>query len=255
MNTTEVLSFIENAKLASPPTDWLLDAAPVQPLEEDTAQAAVVDSNLVTYPEGTSLRVKNLVASWLLFAQRAASAQVPDESDTLAWMTAYHDVLTRTGWVQRGDTESWTEEKVYGSKVHEQILAVISVVLGPAPAALAIVTAALTSLQKMDEDSPWITLFDRRGREASAVGFEIANCQPTADGAAALQAIDFRVEARQTMTQVLFFTFTAREASIFRRGIVLELTSGAMESYGPAIESRVEKAVLDNIAAFDLAET
>lgn len=55
------------------------------------------------------------------------------------------------------------------------------------------------------------------------------------------------------MTQVLFFTFTAREASMFRRGLTLELTPGAMDSYGQAIKNRVDKAVLDSIAAFDLA--
>ena len=46
----------------------LLDRQGLPPLKDGTRQAAVVDSNIVTFPEGTSLEVKNAVGSWLLFA-------------------------------------------------------------------------------------------------------------------------------------------------------------------------------------------
>jgi hypothetical protein len=252
MYTENVISFIDQAELATPYRSMLLgDELP--PLEDLKPQAAVVDSNVVTFPEGTPLEVRNTVGCWLLFAQRAASAKVPDRNDATNWVDAYHDALLQTGWIQRDDAEAWTEERVFGSQVHEKILAVVSVVLGPVPAALAIVTAALQGLQAMNEDSPWITLFDRRGRSATAVGFQVANCEAT-EGGAALRAVDFRVHAEQVLTQVLFFRFTQRNASMFRRGVVLELTPEALGTYGPAIRSRVESAVRDSIAAIELAD-
>jgi hypothetical protein len=158
-----------------------------------------------------------------------------------------------TGWVRRGDAEAWTEEAAYGSEVHQKIMALVSVVLGPGTAAAAIVLAALQSLAAMNADSPWITLFDRRGRAATAVGFQVANCETT-QGGAALHAVDFRVHAEQSMTQILFFKFTKQEASMFRRGVVLDLTPAAMRKYGPVISARVDKAVLDSIAAMTLAD-
>jgi hypothetical protein len=254
MNTEDVTNYIEQVELALPEESMLLAAEDLPPLEDRTPQGAVVDSNLVTYPEGTPLSVKNAVGGWLLFAQRAASAKVPDKEDTMGWVSAYYDALLRTGWVLRGETNAWTEEKVFGSKVHEQILAVVTVVLGVAPAALAIVTAALHSLQAMDEDSPWITLFDRRGKNANAVGFQVANCEASHEGGATLRSVDFRVHAKQTLTQVLFFKFTEREASMFRRGLVLDLTPAVLQNIGPAIQKRVQTQILDSIAAIELAD-
>lgn len=254
MNTEDMTRYIEQVELASPEESMLLAGEDLPPLESWTRQGAVVDSNLVTYPEGTPLSVKNAVGAWLLFAQRAASAKVPDKEDTMGWVSAYYDVLLRTGWVLRSDIDAWTEEKVLGSKVHEKILGVVTVVLGAAPAALAIVTAALVSLQAMDEDSPWITLFDRRGKNVTAVGFQVANCEPSDDGGAALRAVDFRVQAKQTLTQVFFFKFTGREASMFRRGVVLDLTPAVLKNIGPAIQKRVQTDMLDSIAAIELAD-
>ena len=169
------------------------------------------------------------------------------------WVTAYHDVLLQTGWIQRGEAEAWTEERVLGANVHEKILSVVAVVLGAAPAALAIVTAALESLHAMNDDSPWITLFDRRGRSATAVGFQVANCEAS-EGGAALHAVDFRVHAAQELTQVLFFKFTSQKASMLRRGVVLELTPAALKDFGPRIQERVSRAVLNSIAAIPLAD-
>jgi len=102
-------------------------------------------------------------------------------------------------------------------------------------------------------NSPWITLFDRRGKSATAVGFQVANCEAS-EGGAALHAVDFRIHAAQVLTQVLFFRFTQRDASMFRRGVVLELTPEALETYGPAIRNRVQRAVLDSIAAIPLVD-
>jgi len=254
MDADRVRRYIGQVALETPEGSLLLADEELPPLEEESAQAAVVDSNLVTFPAGTPLRVKNAVGSWLILAQRAASAKVPDKNDTEGWVSAYHDVLTETGWVRRGDAGAWVEESVVGSTVHQKILAVVAVVLGPAPAALAIVTAALQSLQQMNENSPWITLFDRRGRSATSVGFQVANCAASAEGGAALHSIDFRVAAKQVLTQVLFFKFTKTEASMFRRGVVFELTPDALETFGPAVEGRVRTATLDSIAAFELAD-
>lgn len=256
MGQNEVLRYIGQVALETPEDESMLlgEEADLPRLEDATRQGAVVDSNIVTFPEGTPVEVKDAVGSWLLLAQRAASAKVPDKDDTQGWMGAYHQALMDTGWARRGDAQAWVEEHVEGSTVHEKILAVAAVVLGPVPTALAIVTATLQSLQKMNEDSPWITLFDRRGRSATSVGFQVASCVPSDAGGAALHAIDFRVEARQVLTQVLFFRFTSREATMLRRGVVLELTPGALKEYGPAVHARVSAATLDSIAAIELAD-
>lgn len=252
----KVTQFIQTVTLAESSGSLLLSDEVFPQPRGTEAEAAVVDSNLLTYSEGTPPEVKNLVASWMLFAQRAANAQVAGRDDAVAWVTAYYKVLTDTGWVIRNNDQGWTEENVFGSQVHHNILAFASVVLGPGAAALAILAAAIKSLDDMDKDSPWITLFDRRGRTAKTVGFSVANCTSADGGAggAALDCVDFTIDAKQVLTKVLFFEFTSQSASMARRKMVLELTPHAMSKYGPTIRDRVDDDVLKSIAAYDLAE-
>lgn len=252
----KVTQFIETVELAAPDGSLLLSDEEFPQPQGVEAQAAVVDSNLLTFAEGTPTEVKNLVASWMLFAQRAANAQAPGKDDAAAWVTAYYKVLANTGWVIRNDDQGWTTESVFGSQVHHNILAFATALLGPGAAALAIVVAAIKSLDDMDEDSPWITLFDRRGRTAKTVGFSVANCAAAGGeaGGAALECIDFTIDAKQFLTKVLFFEFTNQSASMSRRKMVLELSPDAMATYGPPIKARVHADVLKSIAAFELAE-
>jgi hypothetical protein len=228
------------------------ETAAAPSLTEGKEQASIVDSNLVTFPESTPLKVRNAVANWTLMAQLAASKAVPDREKVQQWMDAYIDVLERSGWTVREDAGSKTDEKLYGSTMHEKILALVTVALGPAPAALAIVTAALTSLQAMNKDSPWITLFDRRGKSAKSVGFQVANCETNNSGDAALRGTEFVVEANQTLTQVLFFKFTSHEARLHRRVRTLTLSAAALEKLAPKVEDRVLDMASDSILSFDL---
>jgi hypothetical protein len=246
------ISIIAGQALDVPEGDVSFDVADETPdLQDLKKQGAVVDSNLVVFPEETPKRVREAVCNWTLFAQRAATKQV-DREQTKEWVDAYLDVLLHTGWAVREEASAWSEEHVFGSVVHQKILDLVTVALGPIPGALALVTAALTSLQGMNQRSKWITLFDRRAKSASSTGFSIANVDPHAAGSAQLRSIDFRVEARKTLTQFLFFKFTSEEARMFKRGMVLFISADALEELAPSIEQRVVAFAKDNIAAYDI---
>lgn len=246
------ISFIAGQEIDVPEGDVSFAAGEDSPdLQDLKKQGAVVDSNLVVFPEDTPASVRNAVCNWTLFAQRAATKKV-DPQQAKEWVDVYLDVLLHTGWALREEASSWSEEHVVGSVVHQKILDLVAVALGPVPGALALVSAALTSLQGMNERSKWITLFDRRAKSAVSTGFSVANVDPHADGSAQLRSIDFRVEARKTLTQFLFFRFTSEEALMFKRGVVLFISAEALQELAPAIERRVTAFAKDNIAAFDL---
>lgn len=251
-----VAAAIDSAVLAQDPTDGFESAAvPLPKLQGEGKEFAVIDSNVVTYREEVPDDVRNHVTNWILMAQRIASAKASATGDPEAWTNAYLDALTTTGWAVRGSVGSWHKDSATGATMHEKILAVLSVVLGPAPAALAIVTAAITSLQAMAKDSPWITLFNRRAESAQAVGFQVADCVAPQTGGAALEAIDFRVYAEQTITQVLWFTFTSNRAEMHNRRVVLDLSEQIMRNNGAAVEAKVQNLVAANIAGAQLSDT
>lgn len=221
-------------------------------LAEGRPQVTVVASNIVTFPESTPLAVRNAVANWTLMAQCAASKAVNEKDAVRAWMDKYIDALTTSGWVVRESESTETKEDVYGSTMYDKVLALVAVALGPVPTALAIVTAGLQALQSMNRDSPWITLFDRRGKSAKAVGFQVANCETDGSGAAALRGVEFIVEAHQQLTQVLFFRFSSHEATVYRRARTLTLSAAAIAKLSAKVEDRVLDMMTDNIRTLDL---
>jgi hypothetical protein len=220
-------------------------------LSDGKAQASLIESNIVTFPESTPVNVRNAVANWMLLAQLAASKAVKDRDAAREWMSAYIDTLTKSGWVLREEAGNETEEALFGSTVHQKILVLLTVALGPAPAALALVTAALQSLQEMNKNSPWITLFDRRGRFARSVGFQVANCE-TDDSGAALRGTEFVVEAHQTLTQVLFFKFTSHNAKLHCRSRTLTLSAEIIDTQSAKVADRILDQISSNILNFDL---
>lgn len=244
----ETVPLVEVVLGAETAADW----EPGEPLAEGKPQVSVVASNIVTFPESTPLAVRNAVANWTLMAQFAASKAVNDKDAVREWMDKYIDTLTTSGWVVRESESIETKEDVYGSTMYDKILALVTVALGPVPSALAIVTAGLQALQSMKKDSPWITLFDRRGKSAEAVGFQVANCEADDSGAAALRGVEFVVEAHKQLTQVLFFRFTSHDASVYRRARTLTLSAAAIAKLSAKVEERVLDMTSDNIRSLDL---
>jgi len=250
---TAISDYIANVELGlDRPFDISLAEAELPPLTAKVKQAAVVDSDIVTYPENVPLEARTAVANWTLLAQRAADHAVPDSEDREAWSRAYSDCSIKTGWTLREQAAAWREEKIYGSTVHKEILKLLPVIPGPASTALAIATVALTSLAKMDNESPWITLLNRRGREAKSGGFQIANCTPGTTGRAVLEGADFVVYAERRMTQVLFFKFESNTAKMGARRVSHELSGNVIADHGKAVTDRVHKFVGDSIAAIEI---
>jgi hypothetical protein len=222
------------------------------PLTDGKKQASVVASNLVTFADKTPVAVRNDVGHWALFAQLAASKAFPNKDAVRDWMDFYINVLTTTGWEVVGDVSNETTEKVVGSTVHEKILELVAVALGPVPAAAGMVKLALQALQAMNKNSPWIRLFNRRAEDAKSCGLQIADCEADDAGAVTLRGVEYLVEAHQTLTQFLFFKFTANDAKLYQRTRTLALSAENRQKFSAAVAQKILDRITDNILSFDV---
>lgn len=248
----EAKSFILNAALV--PSGAISQAAeesPDTPFEAGRAQASVVNSNVVAFPGDAPVDVRQAVTDSMLFAQLHADHEVPDRNDVKAWMDTYFGALPKLGWALAGDSGNETEESALGSELHQKILEFLAVALGPATTALALVASALTSLQGMQKDSPWITLFNRRAKGAKAAGVEMTHADVNKDGNVTLKGTSVRLDANQQITQVLFFKFTSNSAKLYRRAVSMTIAGVTLAELAPDIHGRVlayEKASILNMA-------
>jgi hypothetical protein len=230
------------------------EAAPHSPFEAGKAQAAIINSGVVAFPAHTPVEIRQAVADSMLFAQLYADHEVPDRNDVESWMNTYFAALPRLGWVLASDSGADTEESALGSQVHQKILEFLAIALGPATAALALVTSALTSLQAMGAGSPWITLFNRRAKDATAASISVTHAEADDTGNVTLRGAGFRVQANQQITQVLFFKFTSNAAKLYRRAVEMTMVSGTLKELAPDIHGRVAQYERDSILNMPIGE-
>jgi hypothetical protein len=241
--------FIDDAALPPDPLSDLGDESAEEsvPFDTEAAPGAVVSSSLIAWDEDIPPDIRQAVSDSLLFAQLFADKSVPDRNDVEQWMTNYFTVLPRIGWTLTSDVRNETEEDALGSEVHQRILDLIAVVLGPIPTALAVVTSALMSLQRMAADSPWITLFNRRSKGATSAGLQVNAVQADNRGTASINGAAFRVEADRTLTQVLFFKFTSNRAKLYKRAISMSIDGDTLKELAATVQSRVRPFQIDFI--------
>lgn len=191
-------------------------AAPTAPVElqDKTAQAVVAGSGLIFAEEGVSKQVKEDLLTCTLFAQFAAQSKVGSAKRAVQWYEAYFDALRNLGWAMSSQEFREHVEKGKTVVVHKSIMSVLAAVLGPSATALIVVKSVLDGLQQVGENNGWLTFFDRQSVQAKVAKFQVVTAQPTKDGQINIGLVGFELQAKSTVTQLLFFKWKKEEVRL-----------------------------------------
>jgi hypothetical protein len=124
---------------------------------------------------------------------------------------------------------------------HEAILKVAEGLLMPSAGSLALVKTTLDALSTMDESSPFITLFSRESQQASAARFQISLAEQSADGGLTVALMAFGLEARTTLTQVLFFKSLASQATLRHCSGQVSINTPLLEQLRPDLSEQLKE--------------
>lgn len=228
-------------------------AAPlaVVDLSFDTAknQAAVVGSQVVSFVSGVTAERRGAIVNSSLLAQLVATKKVVDPSQIYDWYNAYFDVLTNIGWVVQGRDFAEYHEESRNFEAHKAILAVATALLGAAPTALALVKTTIEALESMDASSPWITIFDRESQKARTARFQISLAEQDPAGQFLVSLMAFGLEAKSTITQVLFFKAKANEVTLRHYSGSVTINTGVLDGVREAIQTKLSGLASDYIKA------
>jgi hypothetical protein len=244
---TRARQFVASVELPEPPPPRF-PVATALGFSFDAAkdQATVVGSEVISFVKGVTTEQRNDIVNASLLAQLVAKRKMVEPKtlkEVNAWYDDYFDVLSRIGFVIQDKGFAEYEEKSEDFEAHEAILEVATALLAGSPGALALVKTTLEALRKMSADSPWITLFNRESRSANTARFQVSLVDQDENARFLLSLIAFGLEARETLTQVLFFKFRGNE-------VRLDHHSGKV-----TINSQLLASVRDQIAGKLLAYT
>jgi hypothetical protein len=224
--------------------------APV--FETTKAQAAVVGSEVVSFMSGVDENSRAALSNCALLAQLAASKRVADKKDVYAWYDQYFEVLRTLGWVVQDGGFTEYSEGGEGFEVHEKIMDVAAVLLGPAPAALAIVKTTLDALKAVGSENGWITIFERETQHAEAARFQISLVEESAAGDLMVAMMAFGLKASKKVTQVLFFKVKKNKASFRCNSAKLSIDKGSLEDLAPDIREKIRAYQRGYIASLEI---
>jgi hypothetical protein len=253
MGTIESKEYVKSLDLSGVPRGLTAQGpAPEasQPLEQDRSQGQVVGSGLLAYREGVAADARSAIADAALLAQLVANKRVDAAKDPLGWFREYLGVLQNVGWTVRD--LAWSDYAAQGSasEVSEKILELLPVVLGPAPAALAIMTVALKQLRAMNPDSSWITIFRRESERANIARFAVGVVESgDAAGEMKISLLASLIEAHKAITQVLFFKFKDEHASFKATAMNISVAATTLTELAPTIHTKIRAYQLDYLGS------
>lgn len=139
-----------------------------------------------------------------------------------------------------------------GGDVHRAIIPVVTAALAPGVAATSIVLAVLSGLGDMDENAPWITMFDRSSTHAHGAKFQVGHVDADEAGNPQMTLVCFAIDAKRTITQVLFFKFKDQHTSVRQDVRRLGSTPAHLALTGDLIADRVRPFIIDFVRSIDI---
>lgn len=243
---TDPRSYVRSAVIPPAPISRGPSVEPEQPaiatlLETGKDQAAVVGSDIIAFVAGVTAERREAIINSALLAQLVANQEVKDRSRVYEWYDAYFKVLANIGWViQQVSWAEYTEQKSE-FQAHEAIMRVATTLLGPGTTALALVTTTLQALKDMDKDNPWLTLFNRESQAAKTARFQVTLADQAADGQFLVSTMAFGLEAKASVTQVLFFKVRKGKATLKHHEGKVTINTGVLDAVKDDLQLKLKE--------------
>jgi hypothetical protein len=253
-NTTTAREFVASCELPPAPVAFEISKG-VFDYDTVKAQAAVVGAQVIAFAAGVPAQAREDVASAALLAQLVAKKKVPAPTtlaSVTAWYDAYFDTLSHIGFAIQDHGFAAYSQASKSFEAHEAILEVAAALFAGAPAALAVVTQTLEALKKLPSSSGWIRVFNRESQSANTARFQVSLVGQDNDGSLFLSIIAFGLEAKTTLTQVLFFKFQSNEVRLENHSGKVSINAQLLEGIRDQMTAKLAAHASDFIGGIEI---
>lgn len=225
------------------------DADAANAFDKAKDQAQVIGSGLFAFETGVDAELRRAISDSALLAQLWANKQVSFAADPKKWFETYSKTLQSVGWLVQD--QGWNSTFINGqdAEVNEEIVAVLTVALGAAPTALAILTASIKAMHDAEPDSKWITLFSREVHKATMARFQIGFVSVDANSDVFVTIAACILHNVDQQTQVLFFKWKSAGADIAVSTAKCSVNRDALMQLIPDIHAKTLKYQQDFLSS------
>ncbi|KYF90740.1 hypothetical protein BE20_16765 [Sorangium cellulosum] len=213
------------------------------------SQARVIGSSLLSFAQGVDAGVREAISDSALLAQLVANKHASAQAAPLDWYAKYVEVLQNVGWVMQAGAWSDYTTQGTGAEVHEKIIEVLSVALGPSATAAAIVKSAIDALAAMKEGGSWFTIFSRESQHANIARFQVGLVETGANDDVFVSLLACLIKANRGITQVLFFKLQKEQAAFSASSAKVSINRPSLIDLGPTIRKKVRAYQADYLSS------
>lgn len=227
--TSNVLNYIANLPVGADTTRFAEtdDAAVPTGVDPDHIPDGIVTgTNLVEFEGDVDPVLRSSVAMSLLAAQRVANQDVV-VADPDQWLERHNTVLKNLNWVVESGGKVDQEFRKVDVAVHEAIIPLLTTALGGAAAGTSLIVKALEQMKQVNQDTPWITLWDNESRRFNVSEYHFTRVATDRDRVR-MHLAAARFDASFGRKQVLFFKVTRQHAKF-------EMASAGMAADAPLL--------------------
>ena len=215
-------------------------------------EVVAVGPQLAEFSDKVPVDLRPAISNTMLLAQLAADKSASQSDNVLDWHAKYREVLSKVGWQVNDAQDQLRQITDKNLSVHKAIIPVLTALLGNAAAAASMIVTVLKGLEDMDKDSPWITLFERQSQHAKGAKFQLSYVDADSSGAASIKLLSCAIKADRTITQVLFFKFSAQHAEMHDRSTELSTNRDILNAGKDSIAAKVGGFINDFVAGIEI---
>ncbi|MBZ9919988.1 MULTISPECIES: hypothetical protein [unclassified Mesorhizobium] len=243
---SEITSYIQSLELPEAPTR----GAEVQEPPPDFTgahQAVTVGSQMAEFSNTVPQSIRPAISNALLLGQLAADKATAGNPDPAAYFDAFNSVMKKIGWqvTSSGLTQQTISDK--NADLHKAIIPIVTAIFGPGAAASSIIIAVLNGLHSMDQDAPWITVFQKKSIKVRTANFGLSYVDGGVGGGATLKAAYFVLQTSDDLTQVLFFKFHSSDGAMKSGQSQMSMSPQTIATSEVALQEKVGPFILSNI--------
>lgn len=216
---------------------------------ENLPDGIVSGSTMIGFDPGLASELRASVAYCLTAAQKVAAADSVVSSPDL-WVERHHMVLKGLNWISTSGYEVYNERSSTNVAVHKAIIPFLVSAFGPAAAAGSAIVKALEQMQQMQQDQPWITLFQKESRRYDVSEFRFATAG-LENGNVVLRFAAARFLVKHERLQVLFFKKNDVDVRFKLASRTMSANPDLLKSMNQALKNKLEGETDNFITALD----
>ncbi len=248
---TEIVSYIQSLDLPLARTRGPGEQEPPPPVFNSVDQALTIGSQMAEFSNKAPQSIRPAISNGLLLGQLAANKATAGNADPIAWFDAFNGVMKKIGWQVTANELNEETVSDKNAALHKAIIPIVTAIFGPGAAASSIILTVLNGLDSMDQDAPWITVFQQNSNKVKAANFGLSYVDG-GDGGATLKTAYFTLQGSQSLTQVLFFKIKSSDATMKSGRCEMSLSGETIAASQDVLRQKVGPFIVDNIKNIDL---